>query len=164
MRRVKQTKRVYKKECGAYFTVEAALVMPVVLACYLLIIMLLIYIYERCIWEQNAYRLLIWKEYVEGFINMNPAAEEICEEDIYRYILTNLNKEEAEKYFFGLEISAQINSRGDLVKVNRKVLYPQFGGRSYEMTLSCACLKPTEYVRMVTLLKEQIKERWEEND
>ena len=50
------------------------------------------------------------------------------------------------------------------MKVNRKVLYPQFGGRSYEMTLSCACLKPTEYVRMVTLLKEQIKERWEEND
>ena len=153
-----------KKECNGYFTVEAALVMPVVLICYLLIIQLLIFIYERCIWEQNACRLPVWKEYVEGYVQMNPAAEEISEKEIFQYVLQCLNEEEAEKYFLGQEITAQIGIRGEIINVSRSILYPQFGNKKYEGLIARICPKPVEYIRTTALLEEKIKENWNEND
>lgn len=43
-----------KKETGAYLTVEAALVMPIVLAVVIFVMYMLFFQYDRCLMEQNA--------------------------------------------------------------------------------------------------------------
>lgn len=47
------------KKTDAYFTVEAALVMPVVAATVVLMIYLLFFQYDRCLMEQNTGRLVL---------------------------------------------------------------------------------------------------------
>lgn len=42
---------------GAYFTVEAALVMPLVIACIVLVIYMWFYQYDRCLLEMDTYAL-----------------------------------------------------------------------------------------------------------
>lgn len=154
----KNMRQCYKKEYRAYFTVEAAMVMPAVFACYLLTVLLMIYIYERCVWEQNTCRLSVWKKYVEGLANMSPEAEEIPEKDIYRYLLQCLEEEESGKFFLGQDIATQMKGQGEFVQVNRERLYPQFNNQSYNVAVSCISLDPVEYIRMTNMLKKQIKE------
>ena len=78
-----------------YFTVEAAMVMPIVFAVYIFMISMLIYIYEGCIWEQNGFRMLVQKPYLDGYVRMHGDVTEtkIGEKEICRYILEK-NKEE----------------------------------------------------------------------
>ncbi len=139
---------------SAYFTVEAALVMPIVLGCYLFVILFLMYIYERCIWETNAYRFNVWKAYVEGFAASDPSVEEISEKKISQYLLDCLNREENQKYFLGQNVSTQIVNRGEYMNVERKVYYPQFADEEYEMSVSCVHLQPAVYLRSVELIKD----------
>ena len=154
-----------KREYGAYFTVEAALILPTVLGCYYLIILLLCFSYERSVWEQNAYRLPVWKEYVEGFAGMDPGAEEFPEAAVCRYVLASLENTEEKKYIFGQGRTAQISIKGEFVTVQREMEYMQFQDSAYEMKVTGVCLEPVEYIRMVNLLKEKIsKDKGEEDD
>ena len=43
-----------KRETGAYLTIEAALVMPIVLAVIVFVVYMLFFQYDRCLMEQNA--------------------------------------------------------------------------------------------------------------
>jgi hypothetical protein len=78
---------------GGYFTVEAALVMPIVIACVLLIIYMWFFQYDRCLLEMDTYaavlrsvhtdaenneeRLLIMKKYVNEIYRNKYAAWEL---------------------------------------------------------------------------------------
>lgn len=136
-----------EKKTEGYFTVEAALVMPVVLMCYAALFLLLCFIYERCIWEQNACRLPVWKEYVEGFAALDLKDAEDVEDEVCRYILECLNKEEEQKYLLGQNISAQIRVRGDYITITRGSCYPQLGGISYENRVAILAFEPVNYLR-----------------
>ena len=153
-----------KGKCGAYFTVEAALIMSIVLGCYYLIILLLCFSYERSIWEQNAYRLPVWKEYVDGFANMDPGAEELSKEAASRYVLASLKDAEKGKYIFGQGETAQISIKGEFVTVQREMEYPQFRDGACEMKVTGVCLDPVEYIRMTNLLKDNISGDEREDD
>ena len=48
------------KSCGAYFTVEAALVLPLVMSAMLLGIYLFCFQYDRCLMEQDMGSLILW--------------------------------------------------------------------------------------------------------
>lgn len=48
------------KRAKAYFTVEAALIMPLVLGCYLFVIGMMFFQYDRCVLEMNMARLAAW--------------------------------------------------------------------------------------------------------
>ena len=48
------------KDCGAYFTVEAALVLPLVMSAILLSIYLFCFQYDRCLMEQDMGSLVLW--------------------------------------------------------------------------------------------------------
>ena len=144
----------------AYFTVEAALIMPIVLGCYCLIIQLLCFSYERCIWEQNGYRLPVWMEYVEGFGGLSTAKrEEISKETICRYVLAYLEEAEKDAYIFGRNAEAQIQVRGEFVIVGRTMKYAPFSDRDYEMEIKEVCLEPTEYIRTTKMLKDKINRK-----
>ena len=49
-----------RKDCGAYFTVEAALVLPLVMSAILLSIYLFCFQYDRCLMEQDIGNLMLW--------------------------------------------------------------------------------------------------------
>ena len=144
----------------AYFTVEAALIMPIVLGCYCLIIQLLCFSYERCIWEQNGYRLPVWMEYVDGFGGLNTSKrEELSKEIICRYVLAHLEEAEKEAYIFGRNAEAQIQVRGEFVKVGRTMKYAPFDDRDYEKEVKEVCLEPVEYIRTTKMLKNKLNRK-----
>lgn len=49
-----------KKSCEAYFTVEATLVLPLVMGAILLEVYLFCYQYDRCLMEQDMGSLVLW--------------------------------------------------------------------------------------------------------
>ncbi len=157
MERMVRGKTFYRKGIAGYFTVEAALIIPVVFACYFAIIVFMICIYERCILEQNAYRLPVWREYVEGYINLYPEEnDEITETEICQYILGCLEAEESSRYLLGQNIQASVRIRGEYVEVTRSISYDQAGGWTNETTCAGICLMPVEYIRTINLLKNKI--------
>lgn len=157
------TDKKKRNRMDAYFTVEAALIMPIVLGCYCLIIQLLCFSYERCICEQNGYRMPVWMEYVEGFGGQSAAKrDEISKEKVCRYVLAHLEEAEREAYIFGRNAVAQIQVRGEFVTVNRTMKYAPFSGRDYEMEVTELCLEPTDYIRTTKMLKDKIN--WKEGN
>ncbi|MCM1112369.1 MAG: hypothetical protein NC399_03840 [Muribaculum sp.] len=48
------------RKADAYFTVEAALVMPFVIGAVLVTVYLLFFQYDRCLMEQNAGKIILW--------------------------------------------------------------------------------------------------------
>ena len=52
-------KRFFCKKAGAYLTVEAALILPMVLGVIILVIYLLFFQYDRCLMEQNVGKLAL---------------------------------------------------------------------------------------------------------
>ena len=54
-----------KKE-NAYFTVEAAMVFPVVMACILFVVYMMLYQYDRCMLEQDLGAAALWGSRVEA--------------------------------------------------------------------------------------------------
>lgn len=49
--------KIFNRNLKAYFTVEAAFLMPMILCIYLLIIMAAIFLYDRCVISQDDYLL-----------------------------------------------------------------------------------------------------------
>ena len=157
-------KKKKRKGLDAYFTVEAALIMPIVLGCYCLIIQLLCFSYERCIWEQNGYRLSVWMEYVEGFGGLNTTKrEKISKETICRYVLAHMEDAEKEAYIFGRNATAQLQVRGEFVTITRTMKYVPFVNGEYEMRVKEVCLEPTDYIRTTKMLKDKMNQE-EGND
>ena len=108
---------------------------------------MLCYVYERCIWEQNACRLPVWIKNVEGYMTLySEEGDSDLREDICQYVQRYLKKEEESRYLFGTDARAEITWRGDNVRVKRKVVYePLITVQEFE--LSVYSMKPVEYIR-----------------
>lgn len=59
-------KNLFKTKIGAYFTLEAALIFPIVLSVVLLVIYLLFYEYDRCLMEQDMGALSLYGATVQA--------------------------------------------------------------------------------------------------
>lgn len=57
-------KKKWKADADAYFTVEAALVIPIVLCIFVMIIYLAFYLYDRCVMAQDCY-VLSYRQSIE---------------------------------------------------------------------------------------------------
>ena len=55
-----------KKDRNAYFTVEAALVLPVVIAVLLFVIYMMLFQYDRCLLEQDLGGIALWGALVDA--------------------------------------------------------------------------------------------------
>lgn len=142
--------------CG-YFTVEAALVMPVVFACYLFVMVILIFFYERCVQEENACRLPVWKEYVEGFLGSDGENRDIfSEQEIAQYLMGCLENEELDRYILSEDLEADILFRGEWMQIRRNTVYPLFGDWEMAAEIWVYSPDPTAYIRSVNFLKNTI--------
>lgn len=164
--KIKRDVKKKNQSFAGYFTLEAALVMPVVLACYFIVMVFLCYTYERSILEQNACRLPVWLEYVDGYMGLYAGeAKDFSKEETCRYVLGRLNEAEKQQYLWGTDILAELTVRGNSIKVDRAFSYTPFGGANQEFTLSAFCLNPVDYIRSTNRIKDTIVEReGESND
>ena len=62
------------------------MVVPIVIGCVGMVCMLMFYMYDRCVFDENACRVLVWKSYVEGINNMDPAEAELENKHIVKSI------------------------------------------------------------------------------
>lgn len=60
-----KTKNIYR-ERNAYFTVEAALVLPIVIGVILFVIYTMLFQYDRCLLEQDIGAIALWGSLVEA--------------------------------------------------------------------------------------------------
>ena len=161
---MKKTKKC-KRTIPSYFTLEAALVMPTVLACIFLIILFLCYSYERTVMEQNACRLPVWIEYVEGYAGMHPEERaQFSKEEICRFVLGALNETEKHAYVFAGDTFAKVNIRGERIIVDRSLDYPVLGDLRREFQATAFCLEPTAYLRLVRGMEEMFGKEWQKSD
>lgn len=131
-----------RKKMKGYFTIEASLVMPVVLGFYVFVIWILLYIYERCIWEENACRMLVRKEYVNEYAGIEVSKENICER-----VLAENKRDEQGKYVIGKNVDTTMYVRGDYCEVTRRIRYSEIGDREREFFVSVLEVDPTKYIR-----------------
>lgn len=103
------------KKTGAYFTVEAALVLPIVLAVILYTVYLLFFQYDRCLLEQNTGKLAL-----RGCTLQIADGEELVRE------LTIQAREEDDRYIAWKQGNARIVIKGDLVSVkgSGRLIFP----------------------------------------
>jgi hypothetical protein len=60
------TKQQLNWKIGAYFTVEASYILPMVLMIFIIIIYLAFYLYDRCLFAQDSYILCYRESYVKN--------------------------------------------------------------------------------------------------
>lgn len=86
MKHITETLRTKEK---AYFTVEAALIFPIVILCIIIMIFMAFYSYDRCVAEQSAYEAALCgaggciKDAQEAYSNAQLAAGELIEERLF---------------------------------------------------------------------------------
>ena len=144
-------------KCRAYFTVEAAMVVPVVIGCVGMVCMLMFYMYDRCVFDENACRVLVWKSYVEGINNMDPAEAELENKHIVRGLLAYLQKEEEDRYLLGGEINTNIMLKGNHVEMKREMNYSYRTELVQETNVSCYFLNPMKTLRGIALVRDQLE-------
>lgn len=145
-------------KCRAYFTVEASIVIPIMLGSFGFICVLIIYMYERCIVDENTCRALVWKSYIEGVGNRNPVNEEIEAEKVVPYLLACLQEEEENRYLLGGTLSADMVLKGNVLELHRELDYPYRKRLAYEEELSCYFINPVETLRLIKLMEKQQEE------
>ena len=101
---------MYKKGCvrngnrrNAYFTVEAALILPMVMSAMMMGIYMFSYLYDRCLLEQDAGRLMLQSSSL--LMETHMETEEI--EGRIRSLAADINKEKYAAWEFG-EISIKL--------------------------------------------------------
>ena len=145
------------QKCRAYFTVEAAMVIPIVMGCIGMVCMLMFYMYERCVLDENACRALVWRLYVEGSGYTDLTAEKIENKQMVRYLLAYLQKEEAERYLLGGEMNTNITLKGNLAEVKREMNYSHRAGLGCETFATCYFLNPMKTLRGIALVRDQLE-------
>lgn len=155
----------------AYFTVEAALVLPIVFACYLFVALIMCFIYERCVLEQNACRLSVWMEYVDGYEKLSgemsgESKTELTEQDLCTYLLQCLEEEEKPSFLFAGDKKAVLEVSDNGISVERSFVYPALGSVGHEIKCWAQRVKAAEVLRTVRLLRNIVskEEKEEEND
>lgn len=140
---MKQKKRK-KKSMNAYLTVEAAFIMPVVLFLYLALILLAIFLYDRCMISQDNYLLAFWGSRFS-------AAQENYAEVIYgkkeatgldrEYLLTRMERKSRTYPFYRQE-------EGNVMITDEGVtVYSKGFGGSLEVEKRVKQENPVEWIR-----------------
>lgn len=134
------------KKIDAYFTVEASLVLPIVLAAILFVIYLLFFQYDRCLMEQNTGRLAL-----QGCTIQLADREELVRE------LKNRACVEDNRYILWKTENATIVLKGDSVSVkcSGEILFPFRGMMSWsgdsiwseECTYENNRIMPVQFIR-----------------
>jgi len=144
---------VKKKGIPGYFTVEASLIMPIVLGGYLLAGALLCFMYERCILEQNTCRLLVWEAYEEGYQSIYPKeAQQMSKEQMWEDLLNQMNAEERHRYVLGQQVQTKVLAKREKVTIDRSFVYTPFGKEEYQIIMTGGCPDPVDYIRGTKLL------------
>lgn len=134
------------KKLDAYFTVEASMVMPMVIAAVLLVVYLLFFQYDRCLMEQNTGRLAL-----RGCTGDFADGEELVQE-----LMIQAGKEDARFLAWEME-KADIVYKNYTVSVKREgMLRFPFRGLIFwggDTAWSCGCqyennrVTPTLFIR-----------------
>ena len=136
-----------RKQAGGYFTVEAAMVMPVVLGVIVFIMYLLFFQYNRCLLEQDI-----------GVLAMRGAALQAeNNEDRIDKLRQQAEEVYREKYIVwrGGEIQIRLE-RGKLeVKQSGAVMSPGGGSWTTEACYENQILSPTTFIRTYRKLKKE---------
>jgi hypothetical protein len=134
------------KKVEAYLTVEAALVLPIVLGTILLVIYLLFFQYDRCLMEQGA-----------GVLAMRGCTLQIADSKELVEVMLIQSQQEDERYLAWNANSAKIRMKGNYVTVecSGELNFP-FKGLAFwqdsstwesEVTYENLRIKPTFFVR-----------------
>lgn len=102
----------------AYLTVEAALVMPVVLGAVIFTLYMLFFQYDRCLMEQNT-----------GILALRACTLQIDDrEELMRELMAQADEEDGRYLVWDME-EAMMQFRGNRMQVNRsgRLAYPFFG-------------------------------------
>ena len=105
------------REQNAYFTVEAALILPLVMSAVLMEIFLLMFQYDRCVLEQDVNRMTIYAASVAGDTT----------EELEQKIRSRMETISMEKYLAWSMEKLQVEVERGIVEVN--------GGGSFELPL-----------------------------
>ena len=118
----------------AYFTVEAACILPIIFGVYVFIIYAMLYQYDRCLLEQDV-ALLVLKTDWEENRSAALSGEQINESEAYLVLELeeNVLKEE-----WG-EISAWAKG---------KVNIPFYGDWGMKVSYTCGQIRPVDWIRM----------------
>lgn len=95
------------KRVGAYFTVEAAMIMPVVLMLLAFIFHLTFYMYNRCVVSQDTYLLAF-----RGSLCCDSEKEEV-----QQYVVNMSNKQYGNKYIGVKNFHSQVTAKQKTVSV-----------------------------------------------
>jgi hypothetical protein len=134
------------KKVEAYLTVEAAMVLPIVLGTILFVIYLLFFQYDRCLMEQGA-----------GVLAMRGCTLQTADSKELVEVLLIQSQQEDERYLAWNACTAQIRMKGNYVKVEYSgVLDFPFKGLAFwrdssawdsKATYENLRIKPTFFVR-----------------
>lgn len=133
---------------NAYFTVEAALVVPVVLSTMLLVIYLLLFQYNRCLLEQDLGAMLVWGSSIE-----------VSDESLYEEkVRERIHKMYRDKYVAWeiTTVSATLQKNNFSVKGGGQLTFPfskwNFWGTENvwgtKMDYSCQRISPVTFIRL----------------
>lgn len=132
----------FKKKVRGYLTVEASLIIPIVVLLIALILNLAFFLYSRCILSQDAYILAF-----RGSIRKQESGEEIR-----RYIEESFKNHFGRRYFgiSDLEKNIETNTRKVTVRIN--------AGTAMKWSLEAAGeaerIDPAIYIRKIRLIKK----------
>lgn len=137
----------------AYFTVEAALVIPLVISVLTMTVFLFVYQYDRCLMEQDVGMLTLYAGTLETE-NMDEMTKLISRRAAERY---------ADKYLFWTQSKIDINVRKDRVEIvgegSTAIPLPNWNllngqkGWSAKVIRRLSRLSPTEFIRLGRRIK-----------
>lgn len=150
-----------KKSCGAYFTVEATLVLPLVMGAILLEVYLFCYQYDRCLMEQDMGSLVLWCNEIrlENADTVNEQKEKIQSRtgDIYRdkYVAWDLTT-----------VDVQLEKNRISVIGRGQLAFPAAGWNLWndinlwegEATYESRIISPVFYIRQLRKLDKALNE------
>lgn len=119
-RKQSRLRNLHKEEKEAYMTVESAMILPMVLCLYIMLIYTSFYLYDRCLFRQDA-GILCFRESIrreEGAPKPDP-----------EQVLQNTRRQFGTKYFAvsGLETSARAEGKRVILQGSARVLPTSFG-------------------------------------
>lgn len=141
------------KRIQAYFTVEAALVMPLVISVLTMTVFLFVYQYDRCLMEQDVGMLALYA----GTL----ATEDM--DEMTRLVSKRAAERYTDKYLFWTQTKIDINVRKDRVEIvgegSTAIPLPEWNllngqkGWSAKVIRRMSRLSPTEFIRLGRRIK-----------
>jgi len=142
------------KSKNAYFTVEAALVLPMIIGAIILAVYLLLFQYNRCLLEQDIGGLVVWSSVSDG-----------GEEELVAGLETRIENIYWEKYLIWEMTGFDVKIKNNICRAtgSGQICFPLPGWNfwneenfwSAETEWECRRIEPVEFVRMCNQLRNR---------